>query len=77
MVDSMPSRLSEPAKLNSLSKCPLISTNALSFIFFPWSKVLMLKLPVEETKASISDTTVAELRIDTNKSQIDDVEIIR
>ena len=32
-------------------------TNALLFNSYMWSKVLMLKLPVEETKVSISDMT--------------------
>ena len=37
----------------------MFPTNALFFNFFNWSKVMMLKLPVEETKMSISDMTVS------------------
>ena len=36
----------------SLSKCPVFPTNVLFFNFFLWSTVMVLKLPVEETKMS-------------------------
>ena len=42
-------------KSNSVSKCPVSPTNALFFNFFMRSEVLMMKLPVEDTKMSISD----------------------
>ena len=39
----------------SLSKCSVLPTNAM--FIFKWSKVMMLRLSVEEAKMSISDTT--------------------
>ena len=47
------SKTSKHSELSiSLSKCAVFRTNALFFNFFVWSKVMVLKLPVEETKMS-------------------------
>ena len=46
----MPSKPSEPGKSISLSKCPVLPTNAVFLNTFVWTKVLMLKLPVERNK---------------------------
>ena len=54
-VDSHAFQSSEPGKSISLSKCPIFSTNVISFNFFRCSKVMT---PVEETKKTISDTTL-------------------
>ena len=43
------------AKSISLSKCPIFPTIGLYFLFFMRSKVMMLKLHVEEAKMSISE----------------------
>ena len=59
MSTLMPTQPSKPAKSNSLSKRPMFPTTALFFNFVTWSKVMMLKLPVEETKMSISNMTVS------------------
>ena len=48
----MPSKPSELAKSIS-SKCPVFPTSEMFLRFFMWSKALMLKLPVEETKTSV------------------------
>ena len=40
----------------------MFPTSELFFNFFMWSKVQRLKLPVEETKMSISDMTPAHLK---------------
>ena len=58
----MPSKPSEPENSILLSKCLVFPTNALSSNFLKWSKMLMLKLPVEEIKMSISDMTPRRLQ---------------
>ena len=40
-------------------KCSVFPTNAMSFNFFMWSKAVMSKLPIEETKMSNTDVTVS------------------
>ena len=52
MSTFMPSKPSEPAKSISLSKGPVLSTNAVFLDTFAWTKVLLLKLPVERNKES-------------------------
>ena len=44
------SKPSEPAESISLSKCTVFPTNVVFFNFFVWSKVMVLNLPVKETK---------------------------
>ena len=51
----MPSKPSESAKSISLSKCPMFLTISI----VTCSKVMMLKLHVEEAKISVSDTAVS------------------
>merc|ERR1712050_17405 len=53
----IPGKPSSPATSISLSKCPMLPTMALFFIFFMCSRVMMSKLPVAEVKMSISPTT--------------------
>ena len=48
---------SEPAKSITLSKCPVAPTNALFIIM--WTKVMMLKNFVEETRRSVTDMTAS------------------
>ena len=50
----MPFEPSESAKSISLSKYPMFRKIGLFIIFFMWTKVMMLKLHVEEAKMSVS-----------------------
>ena len=54
-ADSHAFQSSERGNSFSLSKCPIFPTSVISFNFFMWSRVMT---PVEETKKTISDTTL-------------------
>ena len=58
MSTLMPSKPSEPAISISLSKGPVLSTNAVFLDTFAWTEVLLLKLPVERNQ-EVADMTVS------------------
>ena len=55
----MPSKSSEPAKSNALSKCPMFRKIGLFIIFFMWSKAMMLTLAFLAEQEKTCGTTVS------------------